>query len=147
MQATPIERLARLAAQRTARTDRLAEAVCALLDLLSPYVEAGDSVTVRGCELHRTEVRTNIGAIPGWEFEHADETCDLDRPVSGRGYRHGDFSCPWRGPSRADLIAFASRAGEFVEALIVGQERENLSLETAQQSADTGLASAAKVTP
>jgi hypothetical protein len=147
--ATPnaIEKLATLSAQRTARTDRLHEAVLALLSLLENHVEVGASVTVDKYTLRRTRAQTNVGSVEGWWFgsRYGDDiydavSCDLDRSVDGAGYVHGDFNCSWRGPSRGDLILFASRAGQFVEALIAREEKIGAALSTAQTAVDCAIA-------
>jgi hypothetical protein len=142
--ATPnaIEKLATLSAQRTARTDRLQEAAQALLSLLEPHVEAGTSVRVEVCTLGFYNAKSNVGWYDGWCFGWTDEwdcerSVDIDRPVGGEGYVHGDFSCPWRGPTRANLIAFAARAGRFVDALIAREEKVNAALVTAQAALES----------
>jgi hypothetical protein len=144
---SPIDRLARLAVQRTARTDRLHEAVCALLSQLEPHVAVGDSVTVEGLTLSRVSQRSNVGWSTEWDFfREADEdhlsgwSCDPERPVGGEGYLHGDFSAPWRGPSRRDLLDLARRAPALVEALIAKHERTVSALVTAEAQIATAAA-------
>lgn len=130
MKPTPslIDRLASLSAQRNARTDRLHEAVCALLSKLEPLTKTQESVVVGGHRLTRCRSKSNVGYYDCWDFsspvvpdeyhDGGDKHCDLDRPVDGEGYLHGDFNCAWRGPSRSELIAFASRSSKFVEAFV-----------------------------
>ena len=139
MSATPIEKLATLVAQRTARTDRLHEATCALLAQLEPYVEVGASAEVERYLLTRSRVRSNVGYVDGWMFNErrGDGACDLEQPVNGEGYIHGDFYCAWRGPSRDELIAFASRAGRFVESFVKRSEHTVELLQEAQAAIDT----------
>jgi hypothetical protein len=141
-QISPIDRLSTLSAQRTARTDRLHEATQALLALLEPHVEAGTSVRIDGCSLGFYNVRSNVGTWSDWSFGYTDEydnerSVDIDRPVGAEGYVHGDFNCEWRGPTRANLIAFASRADRFVAALIAREEKINAALATAQTSLES----------
>src|SRR5271165_2135459 len=96
-----LDRLATLAAQRTARTDRLHEAVCALLARLEKHVAPRASVTADSWTLARIVQRSNIGELGGWSLSCGEEyACDPSRPVGGEGYVHGDFHCPWVGPTR-----------------------------------------------
>jgi hypothetical protein len=128
----PIDRLSKLSAQRTARTDRLRDATIALLHKLYERCEVGDKATVDGCTLA-------FGCIEGrnyysktWflttstEDEGVDSVCDLYE--SSDGYYGGDFDLPRQGARRADLIAFAQRAERFVAALIARLERQNAKL-------------------
>ena len=142
----PIERLASLASSRSARTDRLHEATCALLSLLEPHVEAGASVDVGGYTLTRTKQRTNVGYVHGWWFgtsSQDDQTdsvsCDIDRPIGSSGYVHGDFCCAYNGPTRSAVVAFAERAGRFVEELIEREERITAKLDKAQASVNVAI--------
>jgi hypothetical protein len=144
----PIERLAVLATQRTVRTDRLHGAVGVLLARLAAHVEVGDLVTVDGWTLARVLSRSNVGQSEDWDFypHGADcanldgRSCDPDRPVGETGYLHGDFNAPWRGPSRADLLAFAKRAGAFVDALIAKHEKTLATLVAAEQAVQVAAA-------
>jgi hypothetical protein len=126
----PIEKLATLAACRTTRTDRLEAAVHTLLAKLEPHVEVGFAVDLdRHVRLQRVRIKSNIGYTDFWQFTYRGErdefTCMLDETVGGERYLHGDFHCKLKGPSRGDLIAFATHAPELVAAIIARQEREN----------------------
>ena len=73
-----------------------------------------------------------MGEYDFWSFGDGEAGCsDLASQVDAEGYTHGDFSHPWSGPSRAELIAFAARASRFVAKLIEKQSAENEALETA----------------
>jgi hypothetical protein len=141
--ATPIERLSALAAQNTARTDRLHEATCALLAMLEPHVEIGTTVTVDGRELRLQRLKSNVGYSDGWAFRlrEYDLCVLLTQPVDREGYLHGDFNAPWRGPSRGHLIAFAERAALFVAALLALEEKTSTALEVAQSSVESAIVS------
>jgi hypothetical protein len=137
----PIERLALLSSQRTARTDRLHEAVCALLAQLDTHCEVGTEVTVCGHTLRRTKYSSDLGFQNFWSYIADDaHCCELERDVDSDSYLHGDFRCPLQGPTRDDLIAFASRAGQFVEALIKREEKTATSLVTSQMLVDAAAA-------
>jgi hypothetical protein len=130
---TPLDRLASLAASRTTRTDRLHEAVGAFLALLRPHVEVGDEVSLNGYTLALVVHRSNVGHSTDWAFSYDDgEACDPEQPIDGEGYLHGDFHCRWRGPSRDDLIALATRASAYVEAFIASHEAAVLALAQAE---------------
>lgn len=134
--ATPLERLAILSAQRTARTDRLHEATQALLSQLEPHVQVGESVTVGGWTLAWSRYRTNVAPGNYWSFcgpndEDPDSVwCWLEKQVDGEGYVHGDFNCSWRGPSRQQLIKFATLANQFVGALLAKLTTDNSALDS-----------------
>lgn len=139
--ATPLDRLAILATQRTARTDRLHEATTALLSQLEAHVNASDSVTVDGYKLSLCHVRSNVGANDFWIFSSpggendwngSGTSCYLEKPVNGEGYMHGDFNCAWVGPTREDLLAFASRAERFVGGFVVKFEATIQAIEDAE---------------
>ena len=104
-----IERLAILSAQTTARTDRLHEAVCALLAKLEPHVKPNTSVEVDGYTLSRYNIVWKGMKIPSWGF--------------GTRFQE-DRSDPWKGPTRTNLIAFAARADKFVAALIAREQKQ-----------------------
>lgn len=128
---TLLDRLAHLSGQRTARTDRLADAADGVLRQLIALVDVGEHATVDGWTLRAIYVRTNLGGERGWSFESADgdSWCDLDCGVDRQGYRHGDFNASYRGPSRIQLVAFARRASGFVRAFSRQIEAENASLD------------------
>src|ERR1700684_4537464 len=92
-QASPIDRLSSLATQRTARTDRLHEATCALLSKLEKAAwERGASVTVDGYVLTCAQVRSNVGTVDVWALESVDDGCtSLEAEVDSERYLHGDF--------------------------------------------------------
>ena len=137
-QISPIDRLATLSTQRTARTDRLHEATCALLSQLEDHSEVGAAVTVDACTLRLVRVRSNIGHTDVWSFSSADGDCvHIEKPVGFEGYLHGDFHAALRGPSRAHLIAFGQRAGRFVAALVAREERALADLASAQASVES----------
>jgi hypothetical protein len=142
----PISKLAKLAASRTVRTDRLCESVQAILAKLESHVEIGASVRVDKYTLSRHATRSNIGYLDTWLFAedqcgndpyNSVYACNLDRSVDSSGYIHGDFSAPYNGPSRADLIAFATRAPQFVAAFIEREERIAASLDVAESAVST----------
>jgi hypothetical protein len=137
--ATPLDRLASLSTERTTRTDRLRDTVCALLSKLDDHAEVGTHVEVDGYRLCRGGSRTNIGFSSEWYLEHENRFVALERAVDGQGYIHGDFNHPWSGPSRADLVAFAVRAGQFVEALFEREERALVALAAAQSGVEGAL--------
>lgn len=116
---TILEKLERLAAQRTVRTDRLHDAVRALLAALDKVTEIGDRAAHRGLRLCRERLRSNVGSESYWAMYRDEEfACYLDAPLNERGYLHGDFSTPVRGPSRADLLAFGRWASALVDLLV-----------------------------
>jgi len=132
MTATPLDRLAHLAAQRTARTDRLLNETHALLAQLEASVEVGDSVQVDGWELSLRRLRSNVGSVTHWRFADDNGTgCYLDLPFRHDGFLHGDFNVPLRGPWRPEVIAFASRATRFVLAFAARHEAEGRQLDSA----------------
>ncbi len=131
---SPIDRLAKLATQRTARSASLHDAVCDLLTDIEDYVPMGTRVDVDGWSLIRGALRSNVGSSKMWWFHGLCEApCDLETESGddedSKHYLHGDFHAVYRGPTRAELIAFAERAGRFVEALIAKFEAENAALE------------------
>ena len=136
-QISPIDRLATLSTQRTARTDRLHEATCALLSQLEDHSEVGAAVTVDACTLRLVRVRSSLGYTDLWALESGDECVHIEKPVGYAGYLHGDFHVALRGPSRAHLIAFGQRAGRFVAALVAREERALADLASAQASVET----------
>jgi hypothetical protein len=141
-QISPIDRLAVLSTQRTARTDRLHEAACALLSQLEDHAEVGTEVTVDSCTLSLVRVRSNVGYTDFWLFsDDGDESAHIEQPVGYEGYLHGDFHAATRGPSRANLIAFAVRADRFVAALIAREEATLAALAAAQTTTDSAAAS------
>lgn len=144
--ATPIERLAHLSAQRTARTDRMHESAIALLAKLSPLCEVGDCATVEGFELKRCRAKSNVGVDVYWAFGDEETSCDLERPVGKVGYLHGDMSTPWCGPSRAQLVAFGMRAERFVEALTRRMQAQLAALDKAEVGAAEAAAKLATMT-
>lgn len=131
---SPIDRLAKLATQRTARSASLHDAVKDLLTDIEDYVPLGTTVSVDGWSLTRGTLRSNVGYNQMWWLEGGDDgsRCDLETDVDAEKYLHGDFSAPYRGPTRAELIACAQRAGRFVEALIAKFEAENAALESGE---------------
>ena len=132
-QISPIDRLAKLSTQRTARTDRLHEATIALLAKLDQHVEAdGRSVEVDGVTLSFGRIRSNVGVSKLWSLSAKGlGTAYLERGLNESGYLHGDFSVPLRGPSRRHLIAFAERADRFVQAILEREEKVVVQLDGA----------------
>jgi hypothetical protein len=133
-----IERLAKLSAQRTARTDRLRDTTISLLAKLSGHCEVGDTVTVDGCTLTRGEVTGRNYYGKTWFLttcgQYEDEAATSDLEESSDGYYGGDFDLPRRGARRADLIAFAIRSERFVSALVERVERHNVGLEAGAEA-------------
>ena len=76
-------------------------------------------------------MRSNVGYERFWRFEQHDESCMLDGALNADAYLHGDFSAPYVGPDRADLIAFASRATRFVERLAIQRESDVTTIDAA----------------
>jgi hypothetical protein len=140
-QISPIDRLAVLSTQRTARTDRLHAAACALLSQLEDHAEVGTEVTVDSCTLRLVRVRSNVGYTDFWLFSDGDESAHIEKPVGFEGYLHGDFHAALRGPSRANLIAFAARANRFVAALIAREEATLAALAVAQTTTESAATS------
>lgn len=137
----PIDRLATLAAQRTARTDRLHEATAGLLAQLEKHVRPGDSAIVDGWELQLVRRRSNIGYGDFWAFGNGDDGCNaLEDEVDSERFMHGDFHCALRGPSRALLVEFGQRADRFVAALIAHEEARAVEM----NAAIAGVATAAE---
>jgi hypothetical protein len=136
--------LARLAATRRVRTTDLNGAVQDLCGRLASLQETGDRVTVDGISLRRVDVRSNVGLEEYWLFESSkdDDWCYLDGGVGLDGYLHGDFNVRVRGPSRAQLIKFATYAERFVAALIARQETENAACERAIEAVERATAQA-----
>jgi hypothetical protein len=120
----PIDRLEHLASIRTARTDQLHAATVNLFARLRGLVPVGTSVTIGRVSLNLNRVRSNAGSDVCWnvvvDFQTEDELycSDIERPVGEKGFLHGDFHCPWSGPSRALLIEVGRIAPELVQALI-----------------------------
>jgi hypothetical protein len=131
---TPLDRLAKLATQRTARTDRLEEATYALLAQLDAITSPGDGVEVDGYSLRRATLRSDVGVYETWYFDTPECCVNLDKPVGSNGYIHGDFSCEYHGPSRADLIAFARIATKLIEAFIATAAAEVAALDAAAKT-------------
>lgn len=129
----PISKLAVLAAHRNTRTDRLHVAVVQTLLRLEPHVEPGTTVTVDGCTLGYSEVRSNVGTARVWSFESdGGESCsDMALDVGAERYLHGDFNHLLSGPTRDILIDFAVRAAEFVAQLTAGAEADVAALDSA----------------
>jgi hypothetical protein len=135
-----LDRLARLASQRTARTDRLHEAACALLDKLNRHVPVGTRVSVGRYELCRAKLESNVGSDIMWFFgQPGEDAVDLESPLDADGYLHGDFDAPYRGPSRHHLIAFAMRAGAFVAEFVARQEKENDELDAGPSEVESAI--------
>jgi hypothetical protein len=136
-----IETLARLAAGRTTRTDRLEDAVNAFLAKLEPLVELGSPpICISGVlELFRHTYKSNVGSGDRWVLSRSVsakgctvwKVCCLDEPLGGERFLHGDFNCKLVGPTRDDLLCFALHAGEIVQGLILRQELENVACEKA----------------
>lgn len=129
-----LEKLARLAAQRTARTEQLHSACVALCSKLDEIAERGDRVCVDGYELALLRLKSNVGYTDFWtliDLEH-ETACEIEKPVNGEGYLNGDSYAAWRGPTRGELIAFGARAGRFVEALCARYETHNKNLADAE---------------
>jgi len=144
----PIEKLTNLCAQRTARTDRLHAAVRTLTDALETAgCRPGQiSVTVDGWTLSYHDVRSNVGVRDCWSFRcSVDNYCtDLALEVGLDGYLHGDFSEPIKGPSRAHLIAFGTRAEQFVAAIVEKLEASVARLEAAEHGVAAALSTLPK---
>lgn len=138
---TLLDKLGRLSQQRSVRTDRLHELVKTLCSTLDKHTRYGDCATVNGATLCRELVRSNVGAESYWVFASADgeSTCYPERGVDSCGFLHGDFHCELQGPRRADLIALASRAEAFVEALIKLQQIEVTALSSAAESVEHAI--------
>jgi hypothetical protein len=144
----PIEKLAQLCAQRTARTDRLHSAVRTLTDALEAAgAQPGEiNATVDGWHLSYNNVRSNVGVRDCWSLcddggGYQEDGCtDMSRAVNHDGYLHGDFNVPVTGPSRAHLIAFGQRAARFVEAIAASLARDVATLDTAIEQVDTAAA-------
>jgi hypothetical protein len=113
-----LDRLIRLAAQRSARLDSLREACLPLCRLIAPLR------TPKGSRYYVTEQhqRTNVGGCswltvsdgsPNSEdfaMDPTRESWTLDRPVSASGgWTHGDFNSPQpSGPTPRQLRDFAA---------------------------------------
>lgn len=126
-----LEKLSTLATQRTVRTEKVADMVHVLLARLEKVCEEGDGCTVAGHTLTLVRLRSNVGYETFWLYESDDESCYLDPSVGYDGYLHGDFSARIHGPSRAEILSFASRATEFVSRLIGLRTEEVAKLDTA----------------
>jgi hypothetical protein len=139
-----LERIAELATQRKAATERLEAAVHTLLDRLSKVCELGTRVTVSGDTLQLVKVRSNIGYDHFWLYEPGDDedSCHLDEPVGGERFLHGDFSARLQGPNRSQLLRFARRAELFVSALVSLHESD---IEACNRAADSVEAAAESV--
>ena len=146
----PIEKLAKLAAQRTVRTDRLHAAVRELTDALETAgARPGEiDVTVDGWTLSYRDVRSNVGVRDCWswgtgraEYDERDGCTDLGLAVGHEGYLHGDFGAWITGPSRAHLIAFGQRAGKIVAAIVRMVEAEDKALESALANVSVAIES------
>jgi len=136
----PIEKLAKLSASRTVRTDRLHAAVRELTDALETAgARPGEvNVTVDGWTLEYRDVRSNVGARDCWSFgtgraerDEYDGCTDLALAVNHEGYLHGDFHAAVTGPTRAHLIAFGQRAERLVAAIAELAADEDRALEGA----------------
>jgi hypothetical protein len=130
-----LEKLARLAACRTTRTDRLQAAVHALLSMMERGCEPGTEITVNGLTLAYLNVRSNVGACAYWHFTSGSgDLCVLEYDVGMDRFLHGDFHCRMVGPTRGDLVAFALCAPAFVSALIAHNERTIAVCDTALEN-------------
>jgi hypothetical protein len=124
----PLEKLTSLASVR------------ALLSALDERTEIGDEATARGATLRRVLIKSNVGTCDYWRLSRdegayeCERACLLDYDLDGEGYLHGDFNAPLRGPSRADLLAFATRAEAFLDDLISEREAESAALDAASAS-------------
>jgi hypothetical protein len=136
----PIDKLTQLCSQRTARTDRLHAAVRALTDALETAgCRPGQvCVTVDGWTLSYYDVRSNVGVRDCWSLRGGDDNycTDLCLAVGHDGYLHGDFNQPITGPTRAQLIAFGTRAERFVAKIIEKAEESCARLEAAEQGVE-----------
>jgi hypothetical protein len=138
---SPMDRLAKLAAQRTARTDRLSEATRQLLCELDKVTEIGDAAFVEGFWLERCSGHSNVAPYEYWAFscppgldDEGRMWCALDAGVGVDSYWHGDLTSHKHGPSRRELLAFATRAAKFVAQFVAKIEQENAKLERASAS-------------
>jgi hypothetical protein len=113
-----LERLSTLAAQRTARTETVVDLVHALLARLEKVCEEGDWCEIAGHTLTLVRLRSNVGTETFWLYESDDDTCYLDTSLDYAGYLHGDFQTKVCGPSRAQILSFASRASGYVSRLV-----------------------------
>lgn len=168
--ATLLDRLAHLSAQRTARTDRLHEVVQVFLAALAPHMQVGDVIrldeklppasspkAVRWAAFRLVRVDSARG--PTWAFR-ADrqrdaaglylEDCDPTRPIA---WTCPDeelplptgpslFRAPTRGPLREDLILLAENASRFVAQLVVEREQEERSTTAAIAKGQKAIADA-----
>lgn len=133
----PIDRLTKLAAQRTARTDRLHAAVVALFAKLRGIVPVGTHVTVGDVTVGLSRLRTNVGTDLCWyAFVGNDRCSDIENPVGFQGYLHGDFNCPVTGPSRNILVGVGRATPGIVAALVAKAEELDARLSAAQTATD-----------
>jgi hypothetical protein len=138
----PVERLERLAAQRTVRTDRLHQAMVVLFCRLRELMPVGTCVTAGDVSLYLCRHKSNVSSDVAWSVTVGPQDdprhhCnDLERPVGFDGFLHGDFHCPITGPSRGLLIAVGRAAPALVAELIATTARTNARLDEAQASVD-----------
>ena len=158
--ATLLDRLAHLSAQRTARTDRLHEIVQVFLAALAPHMQVRDVVHLdKGASHHLRLVRVDSSRGPTWSFYAARqrsaggaylESCDPTRPVAWScppeeiGLQTGPtiFWAPTRGPLREDLILLATSASRLVAQLVAEREREEADITSAIANGQKAIADA-----
>ncbi len=127
---SPLDRLEKLAAQRTARTDRLVAATHELLSQLDRVTEPGDYADTDRYRLTRSIIHTNVGVYDGWYFQSGPDEdkdswgCWINLDVGASRCVHGDLHCQIHGPTRRELILFAEFAQKLVADLIDRSERE-----------------------
>lgn len=155
--ATLLDRLAHLSAQRTARTDRLHEIVQVFLAALAPHMQVGDMVHLDKHQPHYLGLqRVASPRGPTWSFRATRmrvggtllPACDPTRPIGWTcpfEERRGvplDAQGPDRGPRREDLILLADNASRFVATLVHERAEEEACLSSAIANGQKAIADA-----
>lgn len=153
----PLEKLRRLSASRSLRTEKLRLEVVALLSALAQHVKPGESVTVDRWTLSRETVYLDqeegyLDQEEGY-VERDEDYWLLEPPEGGLSYaldRRSGHDCPpahqihraFAFPDRRALVEFGLRAERFVQALLQAREAECTQLDSALQRVEAARAEA-----
>ena len=106
MEQTTLDRLTKLAAQRSARLESLREACAPICELVAPLRSPGGS-RYRVSTYHQ---RSNVGGCEWTMIEDGDESWTINRSCGASGgWTHSDFNSPKpNGPTPRQLRDFAA---------------------------------------
>ena len=147
-----LEQLKALTAQRKISTARLDGLVKALCKELHDLLEVGDRAELGEVAVGRVRQRSNCGHATWIEFSYGHpveipDSCYLDAELGREGYLSGDFSAPYRGPSRKELLLFAEHAGALLAKLAEAISRESAAAESGAAAIESGAAALKAVQP